>query len=60
MVIYEIHDIFGLVELQTINNGIVTSVYRLQFTDKLKAIQTCNKLNFIYDSNYYHIVKTEL
>ena len=60
MVIYEIHDIFGLVTLQTCNNETVTSVYRLQFTDELKAIQTCNKLNFIYDSNYYHIVKTEI
>ena len=46
--------------MHTCNNGIVTSAYRLQFTDKLKAIQTCNKLNFIYDSNYYHVVKIEL
>lgn len=59
MVIYEIHDFFGLVTLQTCNNKSVTSVYRLQFTDKLKAIQTCNKLNSIYDSNYYHVVKIE-
>ena len=60
MIIYEIHDTFGLVTLQTNNNGIVTSEYRLQFTDELKAIQTCNKLNFIYDSNYYHVVRIEL
>ena len=60
MVIYEIHDTFGLVTLKTCNNDIVTSVYRLQFTDKTKAIKTCNKLNFIYDSNYYHVVKIEL
>ena len=60
MVIYEIHDTFGLVTLQTCNNGIVTSVYRLQFTDESKAIQTCNELNLIYNSNYYHVVKIEL
>lgn len=60
MVIYEIHDIFGLVTLKTCNNETITSIYKLQFTDKIKAIQTCNKLNFIYDSNYYHVVKIEL
>lgn len=60
MVIYEIHDTFGLVTLKTCNNDIVTSVYRLQFTDKTKALETCNKLNDIYNANYYHVVKIEL
>ena len=60
MVIYEIHDTFGLVTLKTCNNEIVTSVYRLQFTDKTKAIQACAKLNSIYNSNYYHVVKIDL
>lgn len=60
MVIYEIHDIFGLVTLKTCNNETITSIYKLQFTDKIKAVQTCNKLNFIYDFNCYHVVKIEL
>lgn len=60
MVIYEIHDIFGLVTLKTCNNETITSIYKLQFTDKIKAVQTCNKLNSIYDFNCYHVVKIEL
>lgn len=60
MVIYEIHDTFGLVTLKTCNNDTITSVRRLQFIDKTKALETCDKLNFIYNSNYYHVVKIEL